>query len=214
MSGEAMGSSSVHTSNDLLCERAFGSSRVMAILRNMEPEHALLLAERAWELGISSVEVPIQQERYVPSLARVADAARERGLGVGAGTVTTREQLDHAERLGCSFTVAPGTDERIAAESVARGMAHVPGVATASEIQAARRAGCGWVKAFPATLLGPAWFAAMRGPFPELNIVATGGVDAGNAGELLRAGARVVAVGSALEDPRQLELLAELLAAE
>lgn len=56
-------------------------------------------------------------------------------------------------------------------------------------------------------MLGPGWLRAMSGPFPQARFVVTGGIDAHNAGEFLRAGARVVAVGSALEDPAQLELL-------
>ena len=50
-----------------------------------------------------------------------------------------------------------------------------PGVATATELQGALSAGCPWVKAFPASALGPAWFREMRGPFPAVNFVATGG---------------------------------------
>ncbi|MGO3885023.1 MAG: bifunctional 4-hydroxy-2-oxoglutarate aldolase/2-dehydro-3-deoxy-phosphogluconate aldolase [Mycetocola sp.] len=199
--------------NTTLCERVFGQARVMAILRNMEPEHAVTLAERAWDLGISAVEVPIQQDRYIPSLAAVVQAGRARGHGVGAGTVTRLEQVDVAAELGCTFTVAPGTDATILRASVERGMAHVPGVASASDIQAAIAAGSTWVKAFPASLLGTAWMSAMRGPFPELTIIATGGVDAQNAPDLLGAGVRIVAVGSALEDPSQLDRLAELTAA-
>jgi 2-dehydro-3-deoxyphosphogluconate aldolase/(4S)-4-hydroxy-2-oxoglutarate aldolase len=90
-------------------------------------------------------------------------------------------------------------------------MPHLPGVATASEIQRALAAGFVWLKAFPATALGPAWFRAMRGPFPTVRLVATGGIDAHNAQEYLSAGALVVAVGSALSDPAQVDLLASLV---
>jgi 2-dehydro-3-deoxyphosphogluconate aldolase/(4S)-4-hydroxy-2-oxoglutarate aldolase len=67
------------------------------------------------------------------------------------------------------------------------------------------------VKAFPAQWLGTEWFRHIRGPFPQVRFVATGGMDAGNAGGFLDAGVRVVAVGSALEDETQLERLAALL---
>lgn len=89
-------------------------------------------------------------------------------------------------------------------------MPPLPGVATASEVQAAMKDGLTWLKAFPAALLGPAWFTAMAGPFPGANFVATGGMDASNAGEFLDKGVQVVAVGSALADPAQLPRLAEL----
>ncbi|NEB81742.1 bifunctional 4-hydroxy-2-oxoglutarate aldolase/2-dehydro-3-deoxy-phosphogluconate aldolase, partial [Streptomyces sp. SID14478] len=105
-----------------------------------------------------------------------------------------------------------GLDAAVASASVAAGLPHLPGVATATDVQAARALGLTWLKAFPASVLGADWFRAMRGPFPEVPFVATGGMDAGNAAAYLSAGARVVAVGSALEDPAQLASLAELLA--
>ncbi|HEU4598806.1 MAG TPA: bifunctional 4-hydroxy-2-oxoglutarate aldolase/2-dehydro-3-deoxy-phosphogluconate aldolase, partial [Solirubrobacterales bacterium] len=91
------------------------------------------------------------------------------------------------------------------------GLLSMPGVATASEVQLAMKAGLTWLKAFPASVLGTGWLSAMRGPFPRAQFVTTGGMSAANAGEYLRAGARVVAVGTALEDPAQLPRLAELL---
>ncbi|MEV4767572.1 2-dehydro-3-deoxyphosphogluconate aldolase, partial [Micromonospora chokoriensis] len=79
-----------------------------------------------------------------------------------------------------------------------------------TEAQQALRHGLTWLKAFPAITLGPAWFKALAGPLPQLRFVATGGLDAGNAAPFLQAGVRVVAVGSALSDPSQLDRLAEL----
>ena len=67
-----------------------------------------------------------------------------------------------------------------------------------------------WLKAFPASLLTPAWLTAMAGPFPEARFVCTGGIDSRNARAFLDAGARGVAVGSALESPEQLPALAAL----
>jgi 2-dehydro-3-deoxyphosphogluconate aldolase/(4S)-4-hydroxy-2-oxoglutarate aldolase len=90
-------------------------------------------------------------------------------------------------------------------------MPHLPGVATASEIQRAVAHGLDWVKAFPAAALGESWFTLMRGPFPDLKVVATGGMSADNATRYLSAGASVVAVGSALGDPAQLDALTEMM---
>ncbi|RAO47318.1 2-dehydro-3-deoxy-phosphogluconate aldolase [Micromonospora noduli] len=83
-------------------------------------------------------------------------------------------------------------------------------MATPTEAQQALRHGLTWLKAFPAVSLGPAWFKAVAGPLPQLRFVATGGLDASNAGAFLQAGVRVVAVGSALSDPTQLDALATL----
>jgi Entner-Doudoroff aldolase len=192
-------------------DEAFAGRPVMAILRGFPVARTVELAQRAWDNGITAVEVPIQTAEAVDALAAAVAAGAERGHGVGAGTVTTVEQVRQAADAGAVFTVAPGLDERIAAASAHAGLAHLPGVATASDVQRAVGLGLHWVKAFPAAVLGTAWFGAMRGPFPQVRFVATGGMDAGNAADYLAAGASVVAVGSALEDPEQLDRLAAVV---
>jgi 2-dehydro-3-deoxyphosphogluconate aldolase/(4S)-4-hydroxy-2-oxoglutarate aldolase len=193
-------------------ETLLGGSPVMAIFRNMAPQPAVELANRAWDLGIELVEVPIQTPDAVPSFEAVIRAGVERGKLVGSGTVVSVEQVEVSKRLGAAFSVAPGLDRAVAEASTRLDLPHLPGVATATEIQAAVGLGFTWVKAFPATVLGTGWFTAMRGPFPNIRFVATGGVDAGNARSFLNAGVSTVAVGSALADPAQVDLLAEILA--
>jgi 2-dehydro-3-deoxyphosphogluconate aldolase/(4S)-4-hydroxy-2-oxoglutarate aldolase len=190
-------------------EEIFGDRRIMAILRGLPAGETVEMACRAWDLGIRLVEVPVQTPDAMPSLRAAVAAGRERGHPVGAGTVISVEQVREVAASGAAFTVAPGLDPDVAAASAASGLPHLPGVATPSEIQRALRHGLTWLKAFPARALGPDWFAAMRGPFPQIHLVATGGIDARTVPVFLDAGARVAAVGSALADPAQVELLAE-----
>src|SRR5699024_6972619 len=100
--------------------------------------------------------------------------------------------------MGAAFTVAPGLLPSTVEGAREAGVPHLPGVATSSEIQQARVLGCGWLKAFPASVLGTAWMKAQQQPFPDLRLVATGGVSAENATSFLAAGCRAVALGSAL----------------
>ncbi|MGA5319051.1 bifunctional 4-hydroxy-2-oxoglutarate aldolase/2-dehydro-3-deoxy-phosphogluconate aldolase [Streptomyces seoulensis] len=199
------------TVTPLSFDRIFAGAPVMAILRGMPLEKSVELAVRAWDLGIECVEVPVQSREAAEVLAAVAEAGAGHGRTVGAGTVTTPERLAWAVSAGAAFTVAPGLDTEVARASLDAGLPHLPGVATATDVQAARALGLDWLKAFPASVLGPDWFRAMRGPFPEVPFVATGGIDASNAAAYLAAGAKVVAVGSALDDPDQLRSLADLL---
>lgn len=192
-------------------EQLFGSQRVMTILRGLPVDETVQLANLAWDAGVQVLEVPIGAPEQVASLAAAVAAGAERGRSVGAGTVITREQVRAAEQAGACYTVAPGFDPAVLAASLAAGMPHLPGVATATEVQHAHRAGCGWVKAFPAAVLGTAWFRTIRGPFPDLHYVATGGMTVETARDFLDAGARVVALGSALTEPAQRERLAELI---
>ncbi|MFI6236364.1 bifunctional 4-hydroxy-2-oxoglutarate aldolase/2-dehydro-3-deoxy-phosphogluconate aldolase [Micromonospora sp. NPDC050784] len=191
-------------------DHIFGGARVMAILRGLPVAETVRLAERAWDLGIDVVEVPVATADAVPALRAAVEAGAERDRIVGAGTVLDVDQVAAAADAGARFTVAPGLDLAVADAAAARGLPHLPGVATPTEAQQALRHGLTWLKAFPAISLGPAWFKAVAGPLPQLRFVATGGLDASNAGAFLHAGVRVVAVGSALSDPTQLDALAKL----
>jgi 2-dehydro-3-deoxyphosphogluconate aldolase/(4S)-4-hydroxy-2-oxoglutarate aldolase len=190
----------------------FDGQRLMAILRGFGVERSVELAQAAWDLGIDCVEVPIQSERDIEALRAVVAAGALRGKPVGAGTVVTLEHVRQAAEAGAAFTVSPGFDLDVVRASCAAGLPPLPGVATASEVQAASTAGLTWLKAFPASLHGTEWFTAMKGPFPGVKFVATGGMDASNAEEFLSHGVRVVAVGSALVDPTQLQSLAAIVA--
>lgn len=197
--------------NQLLAE-VFGDQQVMAIFRGLGVERSLELAERAWSLGIHVVELPVQSRDDLDALRAVAGLGARRDRPVGAGTVVDPAIVPSLVEAGARFTVSPGFDERVVLASSEAGLPPLPGVATASEVQRAMALGLTWLKAFPATLLGTGWFAAMAGPFPEAIFVATGGMTATNAGEFLAAGARVVAVGSAITRPDQLPALTQLLA--
>lgn len=190
----------------------FAGAPAMAILRGMGVERSLEIAEIAWDLGIDAVEIPIQTPVDREALVAVIAAGRSRGKEVGAGTVVDDETVRIAADAGAAFTVSPGLDLDVVRASERAGMASMPGVATATEVQLARKAGLRWLKAFPASLLGPEWFAAMRGPFPDLTFVATGGIDSRNAPAFLAAGVPVVALGSALADPEELTRLTEIMA--
>lgn len=196
--------------NDYFAD-ALAGRPVMAILRNMSVERTVRLSETAWDLGIELVEVPVQSPDAFPALEAAVAAAEQRGKHVGAGTVTSVEQVKRVKEIGAKFAVAPGFDLAVVEAARDHGLPYLPGVATPSEVQAAVAAGLVYLKAFPATVLGTGWFKALRGPFPGVRFVATGGIDANNAEQFLDAGAVTVAVGSALEDEAQLPLLAELV---
>ncbi|GLW30172.1 hypothetical protein Areg01_31120 [Actinoplanes regularis] len=97
--------------------------------------------------------------------------------------------------------------------SLAVAMPHMPGVSTPSEVQTARAAGCGWLKVFPASLLGPKWLSAVRGPFPDVEFLATGGMTFEAAHEYVSAGARIVAFGAAAVDQDRYDDLEALVKA-
>jgi len=192
----------------------FAGTRVLVILRGLGPERSLDLATRAWDAGVRLVEVPLQSPADLETLTVLAAAGAGRGRPVGAGTVLDAGQVEIAATVGARFTVSPGVDPEVVRASRAAGLPTLPGVATATDIQHCLQLGVEWLKAFPAAQLGPDWVRAMRGPFPGVRFVATGGIDSGNARTFLSAGAAAVSFGSALADPEQLAAIEELVAGD
>lgn len=192
-------------------ESKAAAAPVVVILRGETPERTVELCDIAWDLGVQLVEVPIAYPEALASLQAAVAAARERGVEVGAGSVHSVEQFDSAVAAGAAFTVAAATNVEIIARAAARGIPHLPGVATGTEVATALAAGSTWLKAFPASVLTPAWVSAMRGPFPRAKFVATGGVDASNARAFLDAGCSAVAFGSSFSQPASVEAIRALI---
>jgi 2-dehydro-3-deoxyphosphogluconate aldolase / (4S)-4-hydroxy-2-oxoglutarate aldolase len=198
----------VTTFGDLL-----GSRPLVGILRGVALDEALRIADAFWTADAGLIEVPVQSDAAIEVLRRLVIEGRQRGQLVGAGTVVSPALVAKALDAGAAFTVAPGYDASVARASEAAGLPHLPGVGTASEVQAAVAAGFVWLKAFPASSLSTSWFRDMHGPFPDVQFVATGGVTADNAEAFHSSGARVLGVGSAIATPAQLQNLLQIVGA-
>lgn len=118
------------------------------------------------------------------------------GLVVGAGTVLSIDAARRALDRGAVFLVAPHLDTELVAWAAAQDIAMFPGAATPTEALNAWRAGAAGVKVFPASSLGPSFVRELRGPFPDLPLIPTGGVTTGNAPGYIDAGAIAVGIGS------------------
>jgi 2-dehydro-3-deoxyphosphogluconate aldolase / (4S)-4-hydroxy-2-oxoglutarate aldolase len=175
---------------------AFGSTQVMAIFRGLDPAATVRACQEAWDRGIDVVEIPVQTPDAMPSLRAAVDAAREQGRAVGAGTVIRPEQVRDVAAAGAAFTVAPGTHLDAIGVTHELRLPHLPGVATATDIAQALAHGFTWLKAFPASELGPGWIRAMRGPFPQVRFVATGGMSPQTMPAMLEAGCVAIASSS------------------
>jgi 2-dehydro-3-deoxyphosphogluconate aldolase / (4S)-4-hydroxy-2-oxoglutarate aldolase len=142
--------------------------------------------------GLSSVEITL---RTPAALAAIRALAHEGGLVIGAGTVLTTAQAEEAVDAGASFIVAPGVSVKVVTWCRDAGIPVFPGVATATDIQAALELGIDVVKFFPADINGgvPA-IKALSAPFRSVKFVPTGGVSAANLASYLEVPA-VLAVG-------------------
>ena len=168
------------------------NQRVIAIARRLPPAQLDTLAGALVASGISVLEITLDGDGAVAAIAGLEGS----GLVVGAGTVMSVAAAEQAVAAGASFIVSPHTDEAIVRWAADAGIAVMPGALTPTEIAHAWAVGASAVKLFPASVGGPDGLRALRGPFREVAFIPTGGVDAGNAGEYLDAGAVAVGVGS------------------
>ena len=122
--------------------------------------------------GIEQVEVTIDTPG---ALDAVAGAAGE-GRTVGVGTIVDSEQVRAAAAAGAQFVVSPGLVPEVIETALTLGLEPMPGVFTATEILTASAAGARVMKLFPASAGGPSYLRALRGPFPTIAIIPTGGV--------------------------------------
>jgi 2-dehydro-3-deoxyphosphogluconate aldolase/(4S)-4-hydroxy-2-oxoglutarate aldolase len=178
------------------------SSRLVAILRRVEPQVRLLaLVESLAADGVRTLEVtfdaPTAADDLVACRERL-DAAGHQGVRVGAGTIRSLELLDRAVEAGATFIVSPSLDVAVVERSVELGVPVIPGAYSPTEIDLAWRSGATFVKVFPASSLGPSHIREILGPFLEIEMIATGGVDASSARAFLDAGCVAVGIGSAI----------------
>lgn len=166
-------------------------TRIIAVLRGLDPDRADRVAGILRGAGIGAIEVTMDSPEAATSIERLAEA----GPDVGAGTVMSVAEAESAVAAGAAFLVAPHTDPIVVRWAVERGIPMIPGAFTPTEVVAAWDAGVAAVKVFPASIAGPELVKALRGPFEAIPLVPTGGITAENAAAFLSVGAVAVGLG-------------------
>ena len=150
--------------------------------------------------GVDCAEITLRTPAGLPAIASLRSLA---GFTVGAGTVLTVADVEACVDAGARFIVSPGLDGSVVRAALNAGVDVIPGGATPTEIAAGVAMGLSVLKCFPAEQLGgPAWIKAVRGPFPGVRFVPSGGVSADNAARY--AGAGIAALGTSWVAPREL----------
>jgi 2-dehydro-3-deoxyphosphogluconate aldolase/(4S)-4-hydroxy-2-oxoglutarate aldolase len=174
-----------------------GDLGLLAVVRGDSYTAALEVVDALIEGGVLGIEITYT----TPAAARVMRDLDEKYGGrilLGAGTVTTREEVEEAVGSGATFLVSPGCDPELVPAMLETGLLVLPGVLTPSEVMLARRLGAPAVKLFPGSSGGPSYLKALLGPFPDTPFVPTGGISVDNTRDWFAAGAIAVGAGGAL----------------
>ncbi|HYY70515.1 MAG TPA: bifunctional 4-hydroxy-2-oxoglutarate aldolase/2-dehydro-3-deoxy-phosphogluconate aldolase [Terriglobales bacterium] len=178
---------------------------IVPVVRAASAAQAQAAAEAVRRGGIPIVEITMTVPGAVEVIRELVRSAGNDVL-VGAGTVLDAETARRCLDAGAQFLVSPGFNAGMVAEARARDTVVMAGALTPSEIMAAIKAGADFVKIFPcAQVGGAAYIKALRGPFPSVPFVPTGGVTLATAAEFLRAGAAALGVGGELVERSALE---------
>ena len=174
---------------------------VVAVVRSPDSGALVEVCRALADGGVTVVEITMT----VPDALDVVRAVR-RALGdrvlLGAGTILDPETARAALLAGAEYLVAPTVNLDVIRLCQRYDKLVMPGAFTPTEILAAWEAGADIVKGFPADVVGPAFFRAVRGPLPQIRMMPTGGEDLTTAADFLKAGACCLGVGSQLVEPK------------
>jgi 2-dehydro-3-deoxyphosphogalactonate aldolase len=176
------------------------SMPLVAILRGLKPEEALAVGQAIVNAGFHILEVPLNSPEPLRSI-QILSAAFPNAL-VGAGTVTTAQQVRDIKAAGGQLIISPHLDDNVVCEAVNLGLISLPGVATPSEAFRALALGAHGLKLFPAEMISPAVVKSMRAVLPKkVKIIPVGGIGLHNMADYRKCGASGFGLGSALFAP-------------
>ena len=173
----------------------------MAIIRLERLDHAQELVNVLLDAGARCLEFTLTNPDAPRWIRRLLDEDKRFENGeacIGVGSVRNVEEAKLVLDAGAQFVVTPITSVKVIEVCVQRKVPIASGAFTPTEIATAWDAGANIVKVFPARVLGPGYIRDVLAPLPYLPLMPTGGIDASNAGEYLRAGAIAVGVGGQL----------------
>jgi 2-dehydro-3-deoxyphosphogluconate aldolase/(4S)-4-hydroxy-2-oxoglutarate aldolase len=174
---------------------------LLAVIRGPSPELTVKMVEALVAGGVLGIEITYSTPN-AEEVVRTLAAKFGSSIVLGMGTLTKPEQALLAKEAGASFLVSPIGDAGLINGMVASGLLTMAGALTPTEVFHAYSIGADVIKIFPGSLGGPAYIKALKGPFPYIPMMPTGGVNAGNVVEWFKTGIVAVGAGSELCPPQ------------
>lgn len=174
---------------------------LLAVIRGPSPELTVKMVEALVKGGVLGIEITHttpDAEQVVRTLASLFGDQ----VVLGMGTLTKPEQAESAKAAGAIFIVSPVCEANLVRSMVASGLLTMAGAFTPTEVLNTYNLGVDVVKIFPGSLGGPAYVKALKGPFPYIPMMPTGGVSATNVKDWFSTGVVAVGAGSELCPPQ------------
>jgi 2-dehydro-3-deoxyphosphogluconate aldolase / (4S)-4-hydroxy-2-oxoglutarate aldolase len=170
---------------------------IIPSVRTSSAEDARFAARTMAHAGIPIIEITMTVPGAVDVIADLARSVPD--LIVGAGTIFDVETARRCAQAGAQFLTSPGLDLKIVEFALKEGVLAMPGALTPTEVTAAWQSGADLIKVFPCAQVGGAsYIRALKAPFPDVPLVAAGGVNQQTAAEFIVAGAVAIGVGKEL----------------
>jgi 2-dehydro-3-deoxyphosphogluconate aldolase/(4S)-4-hydroxy-2-oxoglutarate aldolase len=169
--------------------------KIMGLVRTNDQATGQAMADAMVSAGIRSIEITLTTPGALDIVEKLSE---NKDLIVGVGTVISKENVKSAEKAGAKFIVSPNTDSDVIEKTKSLDMVSMPGIATATEVGEALKAGADILKLFPASTYGPAHLKALRDPYPGQLWCPTGGISLGSVDDWFAAGANLIGLGGPL----------------
>ncbi len=178
-------------------------TRIVVVIRGSQTIGLMTLAGDLAALGLDVHEITMTTPGALACIEELRSSYPD--VLVGAGTVLDENDARDAIKAGAQFLVSPTLDRDVIAVAKANDAMAIPGALTPTEIYQAWCAGADIVKIFPASMGGPAYIRAVKGPLPDVPLLPTGGINVDNACEYLDAGAVAACLGTSFVQPAALK---------
>ncbi|MFE5838265.1 bifunctional 4-hydroxy-2-oxoglutarate aldolase/2-dehydro-3-deoxy-phosphogluconate aldolase [Arthrobacter sp. NPDC056493] len=172
-------------------------TRAVAVLRASHASDYAPVIEALQRGGVLSIELTLSTPGVWEELPLLRGRFGD-SLEIGVGTVTEAAEAETALDLGAAYIVTPVTDPGVISACVGRGVPVYPGGLTPTELHAGWKLGATAVKVFPASTVGAGYVSQLRGPFPDIEVIPSGGVNIEDVPAWIRAGALAVSLGGPL----------------
>lgn len=172
-------------------------SKLIAILRGVNPKYVLDVVDALNAGGISTIEITLNSHEALSLIDKVSKKMPR--VIIGAGTVINDQDVRNAADAGARFIISPIVNKGVIKLTKALGLVSIPGAFTPTEIFHAHELGADLVKVFPASI-GPSYFKDLAGPFDQIKLMATGGITLQNIGSFICVGVSAFGIGGGLID--------------